>query len=229
VSPSSAAAARAASVSVAQQGIRTGYLNDTFAYGSTNVEPEALAMKSAGINGMVADTDSDTVFALVAALKNLNVKLKVALLPTGYGGDLYNAGPTATQAAQGDDFLSYFEPEEMHTPATEALQSALAKYAGIHVDATFAEYLAYLSILGLVQGLKGAGPNPTSTAIITSLSHITDYTAEGLWGGHQSVNWSTRPMASKSCYWMTKFSGSTFHLISGADPVCGYIIPGKSV
>ncbi|MFZ0667540.1 MAG: ABC transporter substrate-binding protein, partial [Acidimicrobiales bacterium] len=177
VSPSSAAAARAAAVSVQQQGIKAGYVNDTFAFGSTNVEPVALAMKSAGVNGMVADTDSNTVFALVAALKDLNVNLKVALLPTGYGGDLLNAGQTAIQAAQGDDFLSYFEPVEMHTAATEALQNALARYAGVKDDPTFAEYLAYLSVLGLVQGLKGAGTNPTSAAIINSLSHITDYTA----------------------------------------------------
>ncbi len=229
VSPSSAAAARAAEVSAAQQGINTGYLNDSFPFGSTNVQPIALAMKSAGVNGMVSDTDSNTVFALVAALKEVGVNLKVALLPTGGGGDLLNAGQAAIQAAQGDYFLSYFEPVEMHTAATEKLASALAKYAGIHVDPTFAQYLAYLSVLGLVQGLQGDGGNTSSSALIKSLASITDYTAQGLWGGIQSVDWGTRPMGSKSCYWMTQISGTTFHLVPGADPICGYIIPGKSV
>lgn len=229
VSPSSAAAARAAGVSAQAQGITAGYVNDSFAFGSTNVEPVALGMRSAGVDGIVSETDSNTTFALVAALKQLGVNLKVALFPTGYGGDLYSAGPTAVQDAQGDYFLSNFEPVEMHTPATEAFQSALSKYAGVSTDPTFAEYLGYLSVLGLVQGLKGAGSNLTHSAIITALSHVSDWQALGLWGGNQTVNWGTRPMPSKSCYWITRFSGSTFHLVSGSDPVCGYIIPGKSV
>jgi ABC-type branched-subunit amino acid transport system substrate-binding protein len=229
ISPSSAAAARASAVSAQQQGIKSGYLNDSFPFGSTNVAPAALAMKSAGVNGLVADTEPSTVFALATALQQQGVHLKATVLPTGGGGDLINSGPAAIQAAQGDDFLSDFEPPEMHTAATEQLQTALATYAGIHRDATFAEYLAYLSVLGLVQGLKGAGANPTQSSLIESLSHITDYDAAGLWGGHQTVNWSQRAVGPTQCFWMTKLSGSTFHLISGSDPVCGSVIPGKSV
>ena len=79
VSPSSAAAARAASVSAGAQGIKTGYLNDSFPFGSTNVAPVALAMKSAGINALVAQTEPSTVFALATALDQQGVKLKATL------------------------------------------------------------------------------------------------------------------------------------------------------
>jgi branched-chain amino acid transport system substrate-binding protein len=229
VSPSSAASARAASVSAGEQGIKTGYLNDSFPFGSTNVAPVALAMKSAGVDGLVADTEPSTVFALATALQQQGVHLKATVLPTGGGGDLIASGPAAIQAAQGDDFLSDYEPPEMHTAATEAMQHALATYAGVHTDPTFAEYIGYLSVLGLVQGLEGAGANPTQASTIKALSHITNYDAEGLWGGHQTVNWGERPQGPVECQWMTKLSGSTFHLISGADPVCGNVIPGKSV
>ena len=229
ISPSSAAAARASAVSAQQQGIKSGYLNDSFPFGSTNVAPEALAMKSARVNGLVADTEPSTVFALATALRQEGVHLKATVLPTGGGGDLIISGPAAVQAAQEDDFLSDFEPPEMQTAATRKLESALATYAGIHRDATFAEYLGYLSVLGLVQGLKGAGSNPTQSSLIKSLSHITDFNAAGLWGGHQTVNWSQRAVGPTQCFWMTKLSGSTFHLISGSDPVCGSVIPGKSV
>jgi ABC-type branched-subunit amino acid transport system substrate-binding protein len=228
-SPSSAAAARSAAASAESQGVAAPYVNDSFPFGSTNVAPVALAMKTAGVNGIVVDTEPSTVFALTTALKQQNVHLNATVLPTGGGGDLLNSGAGAIQAAQGDDFESAFEVPEMHTPATEALQSALAKYAGVHTDATFAEYCGYLSILGLVQGLQGAGANPTQSSLITSLSHITDYTASGLWGGHYFVNWSKRPPGPTQCEWMTKLSGQTFHLIPGADPVCGNVIPGKSV
>jgi ABC-type branched-subunit amino acid transport system substrate-binding protein len=228
-SPSSAAAARSAAASAEAQGIKAGYVNDSFPFGSTNVAPVALAMKSAGVDAVVVDTEPSTVFALATGLQQQNVHLKATVLPTGGGGDLLNSGAAAIQAAQGDDFESAFEPPEMHTAATEALQDALATYANIHTDATFAEYCGYLSILGLVQGLEGAGAHPTPGSLITSLSHITDYQASGLWGGHFSVDWSKRPPGPTECSWMTRLSRSTFHLIAGADPVCGDVIPGKSV
>jgi ABC-type branched-subunit amino acid transport system substrate-binding protein len=229
VSPSSAASARAAAVSAEQQGIKAGYVNDSFPFGSTNVAPLVLAMKSAGVDGLIANVVPSTAFALVNALKQDGVHLKAALLPTGYGGDLTNAGPGAVQAAQGDYFYSNFEAAEMHTAATDRLQNALAKYAGVRTDPTFAESIGYLSVDGLVQGLKGAGAAPTQHSLITALSHITNYQAAGLWGGHQTVDWSKRPMAPKQCYWVAQLSGSTFHLVSGSVPVCGYVIPGKSV
>jgi branched-chain amino acid transport system substrate-binding protein len=228
-SPSSAAAARASAVSAEAAGIKAGYTNDSFPFGSTNVAPVALAMKSAAVNGIDVDTEPSTVFALVSALQQQGVHLKATLLPTGGGGDLLASGPAAIQAAQGLDFVSDFEPPEMHTPATEAIQSALATYSGVHADPTFAESLGYLSILGVVQGLKGAGANPTQSSLITSLSHITAYDANGLWGGHQTIDWGSRAAPATDCIWMTKLSGSTFHLISGSDPVCGNEIPGKSV
>jgi branched-chain amino acid transport system substrate-binding protein len=228
-SPSSAAAARSAAASAESQGVAAPYVNDSFPFGSTNVAPVALAMKSAGVNGIVLDTEPSTVFALTTALQQQGVHLKATVLPTGGGGDLLNSGEGAIKAAQGDDFQSDFEVPELHTAATEALQNALAKYAGVHTDATFAEYCGYLSVLGLVQGLQGAGANPTQSSLITSLSHITNYTASGLWGGHYHVNWSVRPPGPTECYWMTKLSGQTFHLIPGAEPVCGNVIPGKKV
>lgn len=229
VSPSSAASARATAVSAQHAGLKAGYVNDSFPFGSTNVAPVALAMKQAGVNGIEPGTDPNTAFALVEALKQQGVDLKAAVLPTGYGGDLLNSGPAALQAAQGIDFLSTFEPIEMNTPATQAMAGAFARYANVHQDPTFAQYIGYLSVLGLVDGLQKAGANPTQASTISALSHIIDYTAEGLWGGNVSVNWGQRAMGPKQCYWVTKWQGSSFHLISGAVPICGTIIPGASV
>lgn len=47
-SPSSAASARSAAASAQNQGLKAGYVNDSFPFGSTNVAPVALAMQSAG-------------------------------------------------------------------------------------------------------------------------------------------------------------------------------------
>ena len=56
VSPSSSEAAKAAGASAQNAGLKVGYLNSAFPFGSTNVAPVALQMKSAGVNGL---TDPD--------------------------------------------------------------------------------------------------------------------------------------------------------------------------
>jgi hypothetical protein len=32
-----------------------------------------------------------------------------------------------------------------------------------------------------------------------------------------------------NCFWITQYVGDSFHLVPGMDPLCGYIIPGKTV
>ena len=79
-------------------GLKAGYVNANFPFGSTNVEPIALAMKSAGVNGPNLSVDPNTGFASITALRQSGDNPKVALLPTGYGGDLQQAGPAASRS-----------------------------------------------------------------------------------------------------------------------------------
>ncbi len=230
VSPSSAEAALAAAASAEHAGLKAGYVNANFPFGSTNVAPVVLAMKSAGINGLNPSTDPNTAFALVTALRQAGVDLKVALLATGYGGDLEQAGPTASQEAQNVYFLSSFEPVEMHTSATQQLQSDL-KAVGIDHDPTYAEYVGYTSVALLVDGLQAAGSNPTQAGLIKALDGIHSFTAAGLFGS-RSIDMSQRTNVAigvDNCYWITKYSGSIFQLVANADPICGTIVPGKTV
>jgi ABC-type branched-subunit amino acid transport system substrate-binding protein len=230
VSPSSSESAKAAGASAEAAGLKVGYLNSAFPFGSTNVAPVALAMKSAGVNGLTTETDPNTAFALIAALRQAGDNPKVALLPTGYGGDLQQAGPGALQEAQNVYFLSSWEPVEMHTAATQEFQNAL-KTVGIDHDPTYAEYAGYTSVLLLVQGLQAAGASPTQAGLIHALSGVTDFTAGGLYGSHH-LDLSQRSndvLGVDNCYWITKLSGSTFDLVASADPICGTVISGKTV
>jgi branched-chain amino acid transport system substrate-binding protein len=155
------------------RGIKVGYVNAAFPFGSTNVAPIALAMKAAGINGFTAATDPNTAYALLAALKNLGVHLKAVLLYTGYGRDVTNqASPAEQQAAQGVSFENPYEVMEQNTPATKQFAADL-KSAGIKGLPTQSEYNGYESVGMLLQGLKAAGktrrrrrsspPSPRST------------------------------------------------------------------
>jgi branched-chain amino acid transport system substrate-binding protein len=229
ISPTSAESAKAAAVSAQNAGIAVGYNNANFAFGSTNVQPVALQMKSGGVNGFYASVDPNTGLELISAFRQVGGNLKAALLPTGYGGDLLQAGPGALQSAQGVYFLSSFQPVEMHTAATEQFQSAL-KSIGITGDPTYAEYAGYTSVLMLIDGLKAAGPNPTQASLISALGGITNWNADGLAGNH-TLNMADRASQAigTGCYFTTKLSGSTFQLVPGADPICGTEIPGKSV
>ena len=230
VSPSSADSATGASLSAKAAGVKTGYLNANVPFGTTNVAPLALAMKSGGVNGFIGEVGTNTSFAVVSALRQDGVTLKGTLLPTGYGGDLTQGGPGSKQVAQGLDFLSSFEPVEMHTAATERIQAALKKYAGVTTDPTYAEYLGYVSVDAFVDGLKAAGANPTQASFIKTMLGITHYTAAGLAGGHTvSFGMAGRGEVegADNCAWITRYSGSTFHLITGAEPLCGKLIPNE--
>src|SRR5258708_11961527 len=94
-SPSSALAAVGFNKSCEMVGLKSGYLNTQFPFGSTNVGPIALAMKAAGVDGLFLPTHPSTSFALIVALHLLGVKLKASLLPTGYGADPLVAQPFA--------------------------------------------------------------------------------------------------------------------------------------
>ena len=230
ISPSSAAAAEGTAASAEYEGLKAGYVNSNFTFGSTNVGPVVLGMQNAGVDALSGSVESNTFYALVTGLRQAGVNLKVILSPTGYGGDLLNSGPGAIQAAKDVYFISPFEPIEMHTAATEEFESNV-QAVGIKGDPTLAEYVGYTSIAMLVQGLKAAGSNPTQTSLISGLSGITNFTANGLFGSH-TLDLSDRTatiLGVDNCYWITQFDGAVFNLVSGMDPICGTIIPGKTI
>ena len=228
ISPSSSESAQAAVKSAQYVGLKVGYLNAAFPFGSTNVAPEALQMKSKGVDGFTATVDPNTGFALITALRQAGANLQVALLPTGYGGDLLQAGPGALQEAQNVYFSLTYEPVEMHTPATEQFQSDL-QATGFTQEPTYAIYNGYLSVALFVKGINAAGSHPTQASLISALSNIHDWDAMGMVGDHHIDINNRTASGMTNCQWMTKLSGSTFQLVPGADPICGRLIPGLTV
>jgi branched-chain amino acid transport system substrate-binding protein len=219
----SADAATGVAKSAQAVGLKVGYLNTKFPLGGTNVEPVAIAMKDAGVDGVTAAVEPNTGLALISALRTGGATAKVPLLDTGYGGDLLQAGPGAAQAAQGVFFSLSMEPVEMNTSATRQFLSDL-RAVGVKGDPTFAEYTAYASIALLVQGLHGAGSNPTSGSLLQALSQIHSFDAAGLYGAHP-IDINDRTLIP-TCSWYTKFVGTSFQLVAGAEPLCGQVIAG---
>jgi branched-chain amino acid transport system substrate-binding protein len=232
ITKSSELSTKSTAASAEAVGLKVGYLNANFPFGSTNVGPIALSIKNAGSDGYYGGVETSTNFALIEAFRQQGINMKAAILPIGYGGDLLSGGPSAQQAAQGVFFESGYEPVEMHTTATQQLQSAMSKYAGVTQDPTFNEYLAYVSVDGFVTGIKAAGAHPTQASLISGLLGIKDYDAAGLLGSHP-IGFTLPQRAAgygpQQCTWVTKFEGTTFQLVPGADPLCGALVPGKTV
>ncbi len=222
ISPSSADSAKTAALSAQAAGLKAGYVNAKFPFGSTDVQPVALAMKKAGVNAIALEVDPNTSYALISALRQQGVNLKAAVLPIGYGADILQAGAGALDAAQNVYYTLQMEPVQMNTPATKAFQAALAQ-VGVTTVPTLPEYDGYASVLLLVQGLKGAGSNPSQASLITSLSKITAFTAGGLYGDHPDNTNDRENLigGADNCLYFTRLVGKDFKLVPGADPVCG--------
>jgi ABC-type branched-subunit amino acid transport system substrate-binding protein len=229
VSPSSADSAKAATRSAEAAGLKNGYLNANFPFGSTNVAPIALAMKAAGVDAFYASVDPNTGFALITALRQEGVPLKAAVLPDGYGADTLQAGPGALQSAQNVYFILGYEPVEMNTSATKQLHADLAASGTTGVP-TYGEYNGYVSVGLLVRALKATGGQPTQASLTTALSNIHDWDALGLWGGRKiDINDRADILMTSQCSWVTKLVGTDFQLVTGADPLCGSVMQGVTV
>ncbi len=230
ISPLSAENAKNSAESARHAGLKVGYVNANFPFGSTDVQPVALGMKKAGVDGFTSATDPNTSFALIVGLRQAGVDLKVALLPTGYGGDTLQAGPGALNAAQNVYFANQYEVMEMNTAATKQFAGDLTS-AGVTTSPTLAEYHGYASIGLLVRGLKASGGSTGTSDLIRALSGIKDWDGLGLFGGRTiDVNdRSANAGGVHDCLWMAKLEGSTFRTVKGADPICGRAIAGITI
>jgi branched-chain amino acid transport system substrate-binding protein len=208
-------------------GLKNGYLNTQIPTGSTDVGAIALAMKKAGVNGIELPVVVSTGFALLGALKQLGVRLKVALLATGYGGDLL-ASSAAVAAGQGYMFSSVGQPAEANTPATQKMTAALAK-TGVAATPTFAEQEAYIAMAAIAAGLKAAGANPTQKSFEAALRKIHSFNADGLLSpgtvDFSNFNQNAGGAGAAGCIFAAQLQGTKFIPVPGT-PLCGTKIPG---
>ena len=229
ISPSSADSAKAGTKSSEAAGLKSGYENANFPFGSTNVQPVAIAMKNAGVDAFYASVDPNTSFSLITGLRQAGVNLRAAVLPDGYGADTLQAGPGALQAAQNVYFALGYEPVDLNTSATKQLQADLAASGTTGVP-TYGEYNGYTSVGLLLRALKAAGANASQASLITALSNIHNWDALGLWGGRiDDINDRVNLGTPQLCSWVSKFVGSNFLSVKGADPLCGSVIQGVTV
>jgi ABC-type branched-subunit amino acid transport system substrate-binding protein len=227
--PATSEFAKTVADSAKAAGIKIGYENAQVPLTSTNVEPLALAMNTAKVDGVYGAVASGFFLNLVSSLRQLSTQPKVFLENTGYGQDLEQSGPGAVQSAQGTYVVLSGEPLEMHTAATQQFQKYLQQI-GVTGDPGYQTYTGYAAIGMLVEGLKAAGSNPTQASLTAGLSTIHNWDFMGLWGG-RTLDINNRADTQNAggpdnCGWFVKVAGQSFQLVSGAEPLCGPTIPG---
>jgi branched-chain amino acid transport system substrate-binding protein len=195
-------------------------------FGSTDFGPVALAAKQAGVNVMWSNLDTKSDIALGTAYQQAGVHAKL-FFPTGYGPTLLKS--PEWQNVQGDYFEAPFHPFYEPNAGTKQMQAALEKYAG-WTKSQFPEYSQYTAWVGtelMIQGLQGAGANPTHASVISSLHNITNWSGNGLLP--YSINYKTgfgKPSVA-NCVWLTT-AGPHGFIPVGTAPVCGHYLAGTA-
>jgi branched-chain amino acid transport system substrate-binding protein len=186
------------------------------AFGSTDMAPVALKMKSANVDGVWLGVVPSTGFALAAALRQQGVTPKAFVLETGYGGDLLSSSAAVT-GAQGFQFSSTGQPVEANTTATQLMVKNLAS-AGETRTPTFAEQNAYIGMAAFAAGLKAAGANPSKASFMTAMRAVKGFNADGLLSP-ESIDFSSYA-PSMSCQWLVTLTGKKFVPVANS-PFCG--------
>lgn len=227
-SPSSTAAAKGFAFAAKHEGLSVGYLNTSVPFAGVDVTSDALGMKNAGVNGVFMPIALNTTLALLTAAKQAGVNLKVSVLSNGYGYALLNQ-PAPLQAAQGVYFEVPQAPVELHTPATQAEQAALAKYANFNGVPSFDYIEGWLTADLFIRGLQAAGTNPTRQSYIDGLHGVTNWDGGGLLPSPEDFSLSKFGHAQpQNCSYLVQVQGSSFIPVpSDGKPVCGTLIPNS--
>jgi ABC-type branched-subunit amino acid transport system substrate-binding protein len=223
ISPSSSATAKGMATAAPVVGIQAPYINSSLPFGTVNVTPLALQMKSENVNSLYGPIDPNTLLAIVTTAKQAGVNLKVTDMSTGYGED-FLADPASLQAAQGAYMITNSQvPVELKTPATLAEQSAFAKYQGFTGVPDFGWTEGYASADLLIKGLEVAGQNPTRSSYIANLRKVTSYNVEGL--ASNTIDFATvQTIPSQTCSYYVQLQGKQFIVQNNNKPVCGTLV-----
>ena len=226
--PGSEASGAAVVASARDAGIKIGYFNTNAQLGQASYTTYAIGLKDAGVNGFYVPLDPQGDINAVAAVRNAGGKLKVILLPTGYGDtDGILTSPAARSAAQGFYFDDPMTPDTIANPGTDTERAALARYGKFTGLNGFNVGAGYVSGDVLVTGLELAGKSPTRESFMTRLRADQDYTGNGLLP--RPVSFSTPVskgglpgLSPSGCLYFLQAAGGQYKVVT-PKPICdGY-------
>jgi ABC-type branched-subunit amino acid transport system substrate-binding protein len=193
----------------------------------TNFTTAALTAKQAGVNVVWSNLAGNDNAPLAVAYKQAGIKTKGIFFPDGYSPALIRT--PAWAGVQGATFEVLVHPFYEPNAGTRQMQAAVMKYAGWTKSQfpTFTQSQAWLGAQLMIQGIQGAGSNPTRSSVMKYLRSITSWNGNGLLPFN--INYATGfgKMSSPNCVWLTKAARKGY-VPQGRNPVCGTYIPGTT-
>ena len=205
-------------------GLKSGYLNTTVEFGTTDVGSLVLGIKNSGADGLYLPLATDTNFAIVQGLQQNNVDMKSIVMATGYSQDLLDQ-PIAETIQPNVVMLTAFRPVELGGAAVKTFRSNLKKYAGITGVPGYGTYGSYITCDMMIQGLKSAGKSPTRRSFIDGVRGLGKYDGAGLTCGPIDVSRETFGQSAETrCAWFVGVKDGKFVVLNNGKPIVGKLI-----
>ena len=193
----------------------------------TNFGTEALTARSNNVNVVWSNLPGNDNAPLAVAFKQAGIQTKGIFFPDGYDPALIHT--PAWASVQGATFEVLTHPFYEPNAGTEQMQAALEKYDGWTKSQfpTGSQAQAWLGAELMMQGIQGAGTNPTHAGVIKDLRSIKSWNGNGLLPFNIDYATGFGHMTNPNCIWLTKAAKNGF-VPEGKNPVCGTYIPGTT-
>jgi branched-chain amino acid transport system substrate-binding protein len=230
--PSAIAVAKNVKASAEWAGLKATYINYTLPLTQEgNFTAIVQQMKAEGVDAMYLPMNPTQYFALISEARAAGMNVKAYLLgvppPAGSASNAQTLADLQNTWVAGP-----WQPVQLKTPATEAFQAALAKYANQTAEPDRNEYEGWAAASAIIKGLEVAGKNPTRASFMADLRAVNDFTADGLAVSPVSFTASfgtgvEGPVgaAPSNCAYFQQFKGSGWVVLP--TPICGGIVPNS--
>ncbi len=187
-----------------------------------NITSLDLSIRNSGATGLYAGVLPNYTYSVLTGLKQAGYNLKKVISVSGQGQPLLD-DPSALTAAQGVYFLS-----EINTtsPGYAQLRAALKKYENYTGVPDLNIPYGWLAASLMIQGLQGAGKNPTRASFLKATKAIKAFSANGLQYPAINISADTDAKALGApgfCEQSLLLQGKKF---IPKGPVCGKLVTG---
>ena len=166
ISPSAQTAVMAILASAGMVGIKDCYSNFSVPFGGVDFTASALAIKSAGCDGVATALVDASDIAVAQAVKNGGINAKVLVGGTGYDQSVLDS-PSATAALQGEYMSSavLFDTTIPGSPRCSRPLSSTTPATRPAPSADYGLYGSYIAADLMIKGLQEAGTNPNPPVV----------------------------------------------------------------
>jgi branched-chain amino acid transport system substrate-binding protein len=209
----------------AQAGISKCYNNDTISFGANDFTAVALALKSAGCDGVYVPMLLTSVLAIAQALKNVGSTAKVIVPTTAYDQNV-QTNPSALNSLSGN-YTSAEVDLTNPSPGAQTMLDNLKRYTPyksgiVNLNVVF----AYVGADLLIKGIQMASPSPRPSKVISSLRTVGTYDAGGILPTAVTFKGFGTPamFPPTACEPVFGISAKGYEAFNGGKPVCGTLV-----